>query len=227
MTGQNILEQIGIKGADIDDIADSLLKDRKQIPGLVEALKAEKSSKKFAYEKTLRLLAAREPKLVYPYFEVFSDMLSSENSFLKWGAILTLANLTPADVEHKFEKIFREYYAPIQGPAMITAANIIAGSATIVRARPELADAVAKEILKVEKANFLRKGAPSPECRNVAIGQAIDTFDRIYEHIGAKGTVRKFIRRQLANRRKQVAGKAERFLKKRGHSTYIRGIRGT
>jgi hypothetical protein len=151
-----------------------------------------------------------------PHFEVFIRMLDSDNSFLKWGAIMTVANLAAVDRENRFQSIFRKYYAPIGGPVMVTAANIIGSSATIVRARPELADSITKEILKVEKARYLNKGEPSPECRNVVIGQAIDAFDQFYDRIGPKTRVVNFVKRQLSNTRKQVVKKAERFI--RNHS---------
>jgi len=214
MTSKSLLKQLETKGADIDGIAEKLLKDKKQIRELVEALEVEKSPKKYAYEKTLRRLSEKKPEYIYPYFEVFTEMLDNENSFLKWGAIMTLANLTTVDTDKKFEKIFRKYYKPVRGPVMITAGNIIGSSAIIVRAKPELREAITNEILKVEKAEFFNKGLPSPECRNIAIGQAIDMFDQIYDFIGPKSKVRNFVKRQISNTRNQVAKRAERFMKK-------------
>ena len=70
MTNPDILEQISEKGVDIGSIADRLIKNNRQIPLLIEALQTEKRSKKFAYEKTLRLVSERAPGLIYPYFDV-------------------------------------------------------------------------------------------------------------------------------------------------------------
>ncbi len=214
MAANNILDQLGATGADIDAIAHQLVKNIRQIPVIVEALQLEKSAKKFAYEKALRRLSEIRPELLYPHFDVFVRMLDNENSFLKWGAVMTVANLTAVDSQNRFEDIFKRYYAPISGPVMVTAANVIGSSTRIVRAKPALADAVTKEILRVEKADFLNKGEPSPECRNVAIGQAIDAFDQFYDRVGPKNKVLNFVKRQLSNTRKQVAGKAEKFLRK-------------
>ena len=177
MTAPKILEQLGVKGANISAIACQLIQESEQIPKLVESLQSEKSSKKYAFEKALRLVSETQPELIYPYFDVFIKMLDSDNNFLKWGAIITIANLTAADTPLKFEAIFSKYYAPIIGPEMITAANIIGSSATIARFKPSLIDAITREILKVEKAKYKLKGCLSPECRNVAIGHAIDSFD--------------------------------------------------
>jgi hypothetical protein len=155
---------------------------------------------------------------MYPYFGVFVELLDSDNSFLKWGAIIDVANLTVVDSENRFEAVFRKYFDPICGPTMVTAANIIGGSAVIARAKPDLVDLITNEILKVEKAKYLRNRMPSPECRNVAIGQAIDSFDKFYDLIGPKTRVLGFVRRQLKNTRSQVVKKAERFIKKHGMS---------
>jgi hypothetical protein len=216
MAEKSILEELGEKGADVRVIADRLVKNSEQIPGLVEALQVEKSSKKFAFEKTLRLVSERRPKLIYPYFDVFNSLLDSDNSFLKWGAIMTIANLTAADTQNRFEGIFRKYFAPIHGPVMITAANIIGGSVTIARSKPTLIDPMAREILKVEKAQFQLKGSPSPECRNVAIGHAIDALDKLYDRIEDKAAILGFVKRQLKNTRKPVVKKSEQFIRRHG-----------
>ena len=214
MAKPDILEQLAIKGADIGAIADQLIKDSKQLPGLVKALQTEKSAKKFSYEKALRLVSEKQPGLIYPYFDVFVDLLNSDNSFLKWGAIITVGNLAAVDKKKKFEAIFKKYYAPITGPVLVTAANIIGSSVPIARAKPALVDSITREILKVEKAEFQRKGNSSPECKNVAIGQAIDSLGQFYDQIRNKAAVMRFIKRQLKNTREPVVRKAEQFIHK-------------
>jgi hypothetical protein len=218
MANPGILEALAVKGADIGALADRLIGDSRQIPELVDALRTEKSAKKYAYEKILRFVSERRPDLIYPHFEAFIGLLNSENNFLKWGAIIAIANLTRADKEKKFESIFRKYFDPISGPTMVTAANIIGSSVIIARSKPALADAIAKEILRVEKARYMLKGSLSPECRNVAIGHAIDSFEKLYGLIGNKADVIAFVKRQLKNTRKPVAHRAEQFLQKLGRT---------
>ncbi len=218
MAKPDLLEQLAVKGADIDVIADQLFEDSKQIPRLIEALQTEKSSKKFAYEKALRRVSEKQPDLIYPYFDFFVDLLDSDNNFMKWGAIITIGNLAAVDTRKKFEAIFKKYYAPISGPALVTAANIIGSSAAIARAKPALVDSIAREILRVEKAKFLRKGSSSPECRNVAIGQAIDSLYGFFDGVSDKRAVIKFVKRQLKNNRNPVVKKAKKFIHKYGSS---------
>jgi hypothetical protein len=72
------------------------------------------------------------------------------------------------------------------------------------------------EALKVEKAKYQRHGELSPECRNVALGHAIDSFDELFDQIDDKAAVLRFVKRQLRNTRKPVVKKAERFLQRHG-----------
>jgi hypothetical protein len=214
MVKVNILEQLGQKGVDIEAIAKRVIKKPEEIEELIEALKVEKRAVKFSYEKVLRLVSEQRPELIYPYFEVFEGLLDSDNSFIKWGAILTIGNLAAVDKKKKFEAIFKKYYAPTSGPVMVTAANIIGSSAKIALAKPELTERITREILKVENAKYTRHDKPSPECRNVAIGQAIDSFEKFFEQIDDKKAVIAFVKKQLENTRKQAAKKAERFMRK-------------
>ncbi|MBN2315357.1 MAG: hypothetical protein JXM79_15620 [Sedimentisphaerales bacterium] len=214
MAERSVLEQLSRKGVDLAGIVDQVIDKPKEITELIEALKVGKRAVKFSYEKVLRMVSERRPELIYPYFDVFAELLDCDNSFLKWGAIMTVANLTAVDSENKFEAIFRKYYAPIKGPAMVTAANIIGSSARIAQAKPDLTQRITHEILKVEKAEYVNKGVPSPECRNVTIGQAIVAFDQFFDQIDDKTKVIKFVKRQLKNTRKPVVKKAERFLLK-------------
>jgi len=47
-------------------------------------------------------------------------------------------------------------------------------------------EAIAAEILKVERARYQMHGEPSPECGNVACGHAVDALVRIYNLVSAK-----------------------------------------
>ena len=170
MSKSNILEAFAAKGADVGVIADRLAKNSKQIQTLIGALQVEKSPKKYAYEKALRLASERQPELIYPYFDFFCSLLDNDNNFLKWGAIMTVANLTAVDTQNKFEAIFKKYFAPINGPTMVTAANIIGSSVAVARAKPALTDAITREILKVEKARFELRAVRRPNAAMSPLG---------------------------------------------------------
>lgn len=214
MTVEIFPKNLGAKGADFADPVEGSVKTRRQIPKIIRALMVEKGPGKYSCEKALRLLSEKKPEWVYPYFDLFVSMLGNDNSFLRWGAIFTLSNLTSVDRENKFEEIFHRYFKPVLGPEMITAANVIRASAKIVRSKPELADRIVTEILKVETATYLNKGAPSQECRNVVIGKAVDALDQICGYSRKQTRILRFMERQQKNARPPVARKADRFLRK-------------
>ena len=209
-----IVEQIGEKGSDKDKIAGYVIKNPECIPDIIGGLHAEKGTEKFGCEKVLRLISKKKAGLIYPYFDDYTTLLDSDNNFLKWGAILTIANLTVADSENKFENIFAQYYAPVTGPELVTAANIIGASVIIAGAKPELTDNITREILKVQYAEYRHQGEKSPECYNIACGHAIDYFHEVFNTIEDKETVAVFVKKHLDNTRKPVVKKAIKFLKK-------------
>ena len=91
MTTATILKQAATKGADIAAVADLAIQDPACVAELVHALTTEEGTARYAYEKVLRSISDHRPELLYPYFDVFAGLLDCDNSFLKWGAIMTIA----------------------------------------------------------------------------------------------------------------------------------------
>ncbi len=214
----DLLKQLGRKGVDPERITDRMLKNPPLLDELVEGLQAEAARVRFGCAKILRLVAERQPGLLYPRFDFFVRLLDSENKIFQWEASFVLSHLARVDRENKFDAIFERYFAPIPGPVMITAANVIGGAARIALAKPHLADRIAAEVLKVERARY-----QTAECRNVAIGHAILSFAAFFGALGAKAPVVKFVQRQLKNSRNATRKKAEQFLKRNGESTNAHG----
>lgn len=215
MDQPHVAEWLEAKGPDKQTLADEAAKNPFLIGSLVSCLSLEKTSVRYGCEKILRLLSEKRPELIYPYFDTFVTLLSSPNSFLKWGAIITIANLTKVDVEGRFDPVLNKYFRPITGPVLITAANIIGHAWKIALARPDLADRIARWVVATEEAVYRHHGEVSSECKNIACAHAIDTLDRFYEKVESKKFVMDFVRRQLNNPREAISKKAKAFLKKR------------
>jgi hypothetical protein len=208
----NIIERISETGSNKDQIAHQVIQSPEYIPQLLEGLNHDKGNIKFGCEKVLRLVSEQQPEINYPYFDDFVKLLDSENKIKKWGAIITISNLSSVDTQNKFEKIFKKYYALIKDKTMITAANVIINSWKIVLAKPELAEEIRTEILMAEKVRYENKGVYSPECTNIICGHMIDSFEKFFSKINDKKSIVDFIKRQLNNTRKSVAKKANKFL---------------
>ena len=164
---------------------------------------------KYGCLKDLRRLSEEEPQLVYPDFEKFVRLLDHPNSIFRWNAAHILANLARVDRSRKIGPLLGKFLQPVGGPQMIAAANVMQAAAVIAAAQPRLADTLAAGILAVGRAKY-----ETEECRNVAIGHAIQSRDRFFASIPRQRAVVSFVRRQLDNPRPATRSKAEKFLKK-------------
>jgi hypothetical protein len=164
---------------------------------------------KYGCLKDLRRLSQEAPQLIYPDFDKFAGLLDHPNSIFRWNAAHILANLARVDRSRKLAPLLDRFLKPIRGPQMIAAANVIQAAAVIAAAQPHLADRIAAGILTVRRAKY-----ESGECRNVAIGHAIQSLDRFFESIPRQRAVLNFVRRQLDNPRPATRRKAEKFMKK-------------
>jgi hypothetical protein len=184
------------------------IRDPHLIPEIAEGLKADKPRIKYGCAKTLRLISELRPEVLYPHFDFFVRLLDHENKILQWDAALVLSHLARVDADDRFAAVFARYFSPIPGPVMITAANVIQGGARIAQARPEWADRIGAEILKVAGARY-----QTPECRNVAIGHAIVALGALLPLLYRPAVAVRFVRMQLKNSRPATRKKAEQFLK--------------
>jgi hypothetical protein len=196
-------------GADCNAIAGSVLKKPERAGQLVECLKHQRASVKYGSAKTLRLISEHEPELLYPWFDDFWRMFHGDNTILRWNSIRILGNLAAADRKGKLESVLDRFLAPICGPELIGAANVMAAAARIAAAKPHLADRIAEGILMVGSARYA-----TAECRNVAAGHAIRALEQIFTLLENRPAVMEFVRGQKNNSRPATRTKAEKFLRK-------------
>ncbi len=209
MPTSELLQQIVKKEVSIERIAERVIKKPELLSQVFDGLSTEKADIKYGCEKILRLISEKKPEILYPKTDFFINLLDSDNTFLRWGAILIIANLAGMDSENKFDHIFGKYFAPISGSELIPAANVIKGGAKIALAKPKLTEKITKEFLKVERAKY-----QTTECRNVALGHVINSFDQFFSQIEDKEPVIKLIRDQLKNTRNATRKKAQKFIGK-------------
>ena len=177
-----------------------------QVNTLCDGLASPEARTKYGSAKQLCRLSEQDPDLLYPRFDFFVHLLDGEIRILRWNSSRILGHLARVDSEGRIDKLLDRYLAPITGHELIAAANTIQGAADIALAKPYLADRIAREIVKVGRANYA-----TPECRNVAAGHAIQALDRFFEHIQNKKAVLAFVESQLKNSRPATRKKAERF----------------
>jgi hypothetical protein len=88
---------------DFDQLVTYVLNHQKEIDVLINEIQTNPKAIKFKCEKILRFISEKSPHLIYPFLNFYSELMHSENSFLKWGAIITIANLAKVDNHNKIE----------------------------------------------------------------------------------------------------------------------------
>jgi hypothetical protein len=196
----------------ITDIAEKINK----FPLLFEIIRTDRGAVKYHCEKIVRICSESNPKLVYPYFDEIVEMMDSSNSFLKWGAITTLANLATVDQERRFDAIYERYFDLLNSESMITASNVVDNAWKIIRSFPEREPDITARLLAVQQNTYLNKGKPSPECRNIVLGNVLDCFSKYFAMSQCQDKMLEFAAAQLDNHRRTVAKRAAMFIKKFG-----------
>ncbi len=191
-------------------LADAVERNHELIGDVMAGIGSTRGTVKLGSSKALRLLSERMPELLYPHFDFFTALLEQENLILKWNAILTLANLARVDNQARIERILDHYLESVHGPNLITAANTIRGAAVIGSAIPALLPRIIPAIMRVEDAVYA-----TPECRNVAVGHALEALAVLAPQTNDTRPIRLFAARQLGNPRLATSAKARRFLKTR------------
>jgi hypothetical protein len=203
-----LIRQLAAPGA-LPRLTSQVRRKPELLETLLGALSSDTARVRFGAAKALRILSERAPDLIYPHFDFFVSFLHHDNSILRWNAMLLLGNLASVDAERRVDRIIDDYLAPIYGPHLIDAANTMRGAAAIAAAKPYLVDTIARRILKVEHATYATR-----ECRNVAIGHAINSLGRLFPVLADKSGIQLFVSRQLGNARAATRKKAQSFLRK-------------
>jgi len=193
-----------------EELAEQIMDNPDLLQDILPGIFSEKARVKFPIAKILRTISEKEPGLLYPRFDFFIDLLDSDNNIIKWNAMDIIANLTAADEDNKFDRIFERYFSLLNDGSLITAGHVVDNSAKIAAAKPERREQIEALVLTVEEVPL-----PTSECRNILAGKAILAFDQWFDVVEDKEAVVGFVHRQLNSSRNATKNKAAKFLKRR------------
>jgi len=211
MDKQDIFNSLIPKERNLKQIAKIATNSPEIINDLITGITENDTRIKYGCINTLVIISEKQPELIYPYFDAFKEYMASKNKFIKWAAILIIANIVKLDKENKFDSIFKSYFSEITGPIMITAANITKGAAIIAKAKPYLTERITNELLKVKNAKY-----QTDECLNIILGHMISSFDKFFRQVKNRTEVIDFVKKQINNPSKNTKNKAEKIIKKWG-----------
>ncbi|RJO58904.1 hypothetical protein C4546_04875 [Candidatus Parcubacteria bacterium] len=179
----------------------------------LEDLKSDNAETKYHCAKQAIALSEKNPKGLYPQLKVFTKLLDGENRVLKWVAIIIIGNLARADAKSQIDRLVPKLIGFLKGKEMITANNAIMALGKIAASKPKFKGKIFQAFLGVEKAVYYNKGQVSPECRNIALGKALEVFSLFKTDVQKSSVLLAFIGRQVRNSRPATGRKARVLLK--------------
>jgi len=199
-----MLPELERNGVDIANIALKALEDTELLSELLNGLHSKKDTLRFNCFKVLHCISEENPYVLYSKWDFFVSLLESDNSYQKLIVVRTLANLTHADKENKFEELFDQYYN-LLNDSVIVAGHLAACSGTIAKAKPELRSKITQRLLSIDKTTQKHK--------DLVKAYAIDAFNEYFREAENKSEILQFIREQLNSKSPKTRKKAKQFLR--------------
>lgn len=204
----SVLSDLGKENVGVESLAKKALKDEKVLSELLEGLKSSKDKIRYSSFKVLLFISEEHPEVLYPHWDEFVEKLSSDNSYHKYQGIFIIANLTRADKENKFEKIFNKYSNLLDDESFIVAANLAGNLGKIAKAKPKLQTEITNKLLSIDKTHFIQ------ERKDLMKSGAIESFNEYFEEAENKNKIIEFVKEQLNSKSPKTRRKAKEFLKK-------------
>lgn len=194
------------KNAKPEAVAEMALKGEKAIQELLDGILSKKDVVRQKSFKALNFLSEKHPERLYGKWDFFADLIRKGNAFHKYIAIYIIANLTKADAENKFEKLFEAYYGLLGGESVIAAAHVAVNSGKIVLAKPKLEAEITNRLLDID--------ATVQRQKDLVKASAIEAFEAYFEKSKDQLKIIEFVKAQLNCESPKTRQKAKDFLKK-------------
>ena len=203
-----MLPEMSEKDVNIERLAEKVLADNTLLSELLEGLRVKNETYRYNCSRVLTLISEQHGELLYPEWDYFVSLLSSDNTYHKLSAILIIANLVSVDTESRFEKILDTYYRLLDDRSMITAVYIARSSGKIVRAKPDLEPYITSRLLDIDKTHH-ESGR-----KELIKSGAIEALIEYYSLAEDRTKIIGFVKAQLESESPKTRRMAREFLKK-------------
>ena len=203
-----MLTELNKKNINVEKLAKKALKDKAVLSELLEGVLSKKERIRLNCFNVLLLISEEHPKVLYPQWDFFVDLLTSPNTYFKYIAIYIIANLAKDDPKNRFEKIFNKYYALLDDESVIPPAHVASNSPKIAKAKPHLQIKITNRLLGIDKTHH------KPERKDLIKSYVIEAFGELFEGARSKKKMFQFVREQLQTKSLRTKKKAKEFLGK-------------
>jgi hypothetical protein len=171
-----------------------------------DQLKSKDPRIKFGFAKALLETAKKEPEVLFPYIDLFKELLAEKNQILKWTGIDILGLMAASKPSFNANGLTDDLVKLLSSGKLSTVNHAIFALTQIANAKPELKPQILSELLKVEHHEF-----ETNECRNIAIGKVVEALKEL--KIQPDKVVRRFLEKSTMNTRNATKKKAVQLLK--------------
>ncbi len=143
--------------------------------------------------KALLALAKESPSALYPEWDFCAGLIApDQGADLKYIGVYLLANLTAADKEQKFARLFEGFYALLDDASIIPSAHTAAVSGLIAHNLPELQSRITARLLDIDRTHH------PPARRDLIKSYAIQALGEYFVELdpGEQARVLEFVRAQ-------------------------------
>ena len=190
---------------EIDKVAEAAFKNKGVRDELLDGLTSQDDFYRYNCFRTMQLVTAKKPDLIYPSWDKLVTMLDSENSYHQNIAACLLANLTAADKANKFDKVFARYFELLESQGLILARFVAQGAGKIALNKPKLQSKITEKLLAVEKSRQKQKELIKTD--------VINSFNQYIEEANDKETILAFVAKQTKSKSPKTQKAAKVFLK--------------
>ena len=207
-----MLPDLNTKDVDVESLARQASEDEELLSELVAGLSARQERVGYNCLRTLLLVGEEHPELLYPHWDLFVELLRSENTYFKLRGANLIAAVVCVDTENRFEGLLDEYYDLLDGTSVIAAAYVAGNSGKIARAKPALQGKIRDRLFGIDHTHH------PPQRRDLIKGRAVEAFGEYFEEAEAKDQILEFVRRQLEADSPRTRKEARKFLERWGDS---------
>jgi len=208
-----MLADLNRKEVDLACLAQQASDNQESLSELVAGLSDRQERVGYHCLKALMLLAEERPDLLYPHWDVFVDLLRSDNTYFKLRGANLIAAVVCVDTDNRFERIFEEYYELLDGKSVIAAAYIAGNSGRIATAHPELQSRITDRLFSIDQTHH------PPDRKDLIKGHAVEALGEYFQESDDKVAILEFVRGQLEGKSPRTRKKAKEFLERWGDTT--------
>ncbi len=181
---------------------------RIDIENNINGLQSDNDKVREKYFKILYPICDSNPELLYPYWDIFTEMLHKPEVSNKYYAIHFIAKIVKVDFDNRFDEIFNYWFNELLNEeSPVVSAHVAEKSGLIAKAKPELETKITELLLNTEKTS---------KCRHIDLQKAylLSAFDMYFDGISDKEKVVEFIKAQQKSPSPKTKKKAKELAEK-------------